>query len=61
MHRLPYYAMAIADRFHNFYEKCKVLCDDEDLMEVRLALIEGVRIILGEVLDLLGVEKKEKM
>ena len=61
VHRLPYYAMAIADRFHNFYEKCKVLCDDEDLMEVRLALIEGVRIILGEVLDLLGVEKKEKM
>jgi len=61
VHRLPYYSMEIADKFHNFYEKCKVLCDDKDLMMARLGLIEGTRIILGQVFDLLGIEKKEKM
>ena len=61
VHRLPYYAIAIADKFHNFYEECKVLCDDENLMEARLGLIEATKMVLGQVLDLLGVEKKEKM
>ncbi|MFA6296428.1 MAG: arginine--tRNA ligase [Patescibacteria group bacterium] len=58
---LPVYAIAIADKFHNFYEKCRVLTEDEELTEARLGLVEATRIVLGETLDLMGIEKKTKM
>ncbi len=59
--RLPFYAMAIADKFHVFYEKCRVLSEDKDLTEARLGLVEATRIVLGETMNLMGIEKKTKM
>jgi arginyl-tRNA synthetase len=62
VHRIPYYAMELADKFHSFYHQCKVL--DKDNLEkslTRLELVGAVKIVLKETLDLLGVEAPEKM
>ena len=58
---LPYYAMDIATVFHNFYEKCRVISDDEALTRARLKLVEAVRIVLARTLLLMGMTAPEKM
>lgn len=60
-HRLPQYAIEIADAFHRFYENCRVLSDDADLTAARLGLVEAARIVLAETLGLLGISAPERM
>lgn len=59
--RLPHYAIELAKRFHDFYEKCRVISDNKDLTAARLRFILGVRIVLRETLRLMGVSAPEKM
>ena len=62
VHKLPQYAMKLADKFHSFYDVCRVIDEnDEDLTKARLFLINAVRIVLDETLDLMGVSAPEKM
>ncbi|HLN18859.1 MAG TPA: arginine--tRNA ligase [Patescibacteria group bacterium] len=62
VHRLPFYAMKLADKFHSFYAECKVLDErNSELTGARLNLVKAVKIVLAEVLDLMGVEAPEKM
>jgi len=62
VHKLPYYAIKLADKFHSFYNDCKVLDEEnQELTDARLNLINAVRIVLGEVLRLMGVSSPEKM
>ena len=62
VHKLPYYAIKLADKFHSFYNDLLVL-DPENpgLSAARLKLINAVRIVLGETLRLIGVDAPEKM
>jgi arginyl-tRNA synthetase len=59
--RLPHYAMDVAAVFHRFYTDCKVLGDYKALENARLALVWATKIVLENVLDLMGVTKPEKM
>jgi len=59
--RLPQYALDLVTTFHKFYEECRVISDDKDLTQARLALIEATRIVLKNTLDLMGVSTPEKM
>jgi arginyl-tRNA synthetase len=59
--RLPFYAIGLANKFHNFYEHCKVISDDENLTSARLELIKATQIVLKKTLDLMGVSAPEKM
>ena len=62
VHKLPHYAIKLADKFHSFYNDLKVI--DEDNLEVsraRLKLINAVKIVLAEVLRLIGVDSPERM
>lgn len=61
LQRLPNYALELADSFHKFYEKCKVISDDKKLTESRLSLILATKIVLKNTLDLIGVSAPEKM
>ncbi len=61
VHRIPYYSISLADRFHNFYEECKVLSDDKNLTAARLKLIQATKIVLKNTLDLMGISAPEKM
>ncbi len=62
VHKLPQYAIRLADKFHSFYNDCKVI-DDEDveMTKSRLMLINAVKIVLSETLMLIGVSAPEKM
>jgi len=61
-HKLPQYAIKLADKFHCFYGACKVIDEQTpELSEARLSLIKAVKIVLAETLALIGVEAPEKM
>ncbi|NLL50449.1 MAG: arginine--tRNA ligase [Eubacteriaceae bacterium] len=59
--RIPKYAVEIASAFHTFYNRCRVRCEEESLMYARVALIEAVRTVLKNLLNILGVSAPEKM
>jgi arginyl-tRNA synthetase len=61
VHRLPNYTIKLASLFHRFYTECHILGEEKDLEKARLALIMAVKIVLGSVLDLMGISKPEKM
>jgi arginyl-tRNA synthetase len=61
-HHLTTYLTELSSLFHPFYEKHRVV--DEAAKErtlARLGLCEGVRIVIGEGLGLLGVSAPERM
>jgi arginyl-tRNA synthetase len=60
-HQLPYYAMEMATAFHDFYEKCRVLTDDEALTKARLKLIAAAKVVLAQALDLMGMSAPDRM
>jgi arginyl-tRNA synthetase len=60
-HLLPYYAIDLATAFHDFYEKCRVVSDDEALSKARLKLCAAARLALARALSLIGVSAPERM
>jgi len=60
-HQLPYYAMDLATAFHDFYEKCRVVSDDEALSKARLKLVAAAKLALARALGLMGVGAPERM
>jgi arginyl-tRNA synthetase len=62
VHRLPHYAIRVADKFHSFYNDCKVI-DESDLSTTqrRLRLVMATQIVLAEALRLIGVSAPERM
>lgn len=62
VHRLPIYAMKLADRFHSFYNSCKVLDEkNNERTRARLNLVNAVKIVLAETLELMGINAPERM
>ena len=59
--RLPQYAVDLATAFHQFYRDCKVLTDDKNLTKTRLSLVLAAKIVLENVLSLMGISAPEKM
>ncbi|HPN54686.1 MAG TPA: arginine--tRNA ligase [Candidatus Moranbacteria bacterium] len=61
-HKLPQYAIKLADKFHSFYGACRVIDEkNPELSEARLLLINAVRIVLAETLNLIGVSAPKSM
>jgi arginyl-tRNA synthetase len=60
-HQLPYYAMELATAFHDFYEKCRVLSEDEALSTARLKLVSAAKTTLARALGLMGMSAPERM
>jgi arginyl-tRNA synthetase len=58
-HAIPTYAIRVADDFHRFYHRHRVLGSDEQ--EFRLALVVATKTVLGRALDLIGVEAPDRM
>ena len=59
--RLPQYATDLADVFHGFYENCRVITEDKELTEARLALVLATKIVLKNTLGLMGISAPERM
>ena len=62
VHYLPQYAIGLADKFHSFYNDCKVIDEANlELTAARLELVKAVQIVLAEVLRLMGISAPDKM
>lgn len=62
VHKLPQYAIKLADKFHSFYDVCRVIDEENpELTKSRLLLVNAVRIVLSDVLNLIGVSAPTKM
>ena len=55
------YVIDLAGKFHSFYNACRVKVDNEELMAARLKLIDCVRIVIKNVLNMMGISAPEKM
>ncbi len=53
--RITRYTTDLATLFHKFYNACKVIGEDESLMQARIALCEATRITLKNALTVLGI------
>jgi arginyl-tRNA synthetase len=60
-HRLTFYLNELAGIFHSYYNKHKVLSDDEELSRARVFLIQSILTVLRNALMLLGVSAPERM
>jgi arginyl-tRNA synthetase len=60
-HRLTFYLNDLAALFHSYYNKYRVLSDDEGLSRARLFLIKSILTVLKNALRLLGVSAPERM
>ena len=60
-HHIARYARELASLFHSYYHKCRVITEDAALTKARLALLMCTRIVLANVLKLLGTGAPERM
>lgn len=63
VHFLTFYAIDIAKKFHAFYDKCRVIDEDDlETTAARLKLVEATQIVLRIVMeDLIDIEAPERM
>lgn len=60
-HRIVYYLQELAAQFHSYYNRQRVLVEDAEVTRARLYLVNGVRTVLANALNLLGVDAPERM
>jgi arginyl-tRNA synthetase len=60
-HKITFYLQELSGMFHPYYNKCRIVVDDNALTAARLALCEAVRIVLKEGLQVLGISAPDKM
>jgi arginyl-tRNA synthetase len=60
-HRYTFYLNELAAIFHGYYNKHRVISDEENLSRARLFLVKSIGMVLRNALTLLGVTAPEKM
>jgi arginyl-tRNA synthetase len=60
-HRLTTYLREVAEAFHRFYHRHRVIGDNSELMQARLAVCQMARIVIANGCSILGVSAPEKM
>jgi arginyl-tRNA synthetase len=60
-HRLIRYVYELASQFHSYYKAERVITEQADHTQARLALLAAIRIVIRNVLQLVGVSSPEKM
>ncbi|MGB2694109.1 MAG: arginine--tRNA ligase [Dehalococcoidia bacterium] len=61
-HHLPHYTQELAATFHDFYEQCRVVDEDNaDLSKARLKLIAAAKSVLATSLTLMGMSAPDRM
>lgn len=59
--KITRYMYDTATKFHKFYNACRVKCDDEKLMNARLALCIATKTVLKNCFDILKINAPEEM
>jgi arginyl-tRNA synthetase len=60
-HRIAVYLLELVGQFHSYYNKHRVITEQQDLSMARLYLMNGIKRVLKNGLSLLGVSSPEKM
>ncbi len=60
-HHLPHYALDLATAFHWFYDRCRVITDDNALTAARLKLVQATQLVLARCLGLMGMGAPDRM
>ena len=60
-HRVVFYLQELASQLHSYYNRQRVLVDDPATSRARLYLVNCVRIVLANALQILGVSAPEQM
>jgi len=60
-HRITFFVFDIASLFHSYYNRNRVVSEDEHLSRARLALVVAVMIVIKNALTMLGISAPEKM
>jgi len=62
INKVTHYSLSLADKFHSFYNDCKVIDqENSEMTKARLALVGAVKTVLAETLSLIGVSAPERM
>jgi len=61
LHLVAKYARELAEMFNAFYKYCPVLNAEQELRGARLQLVYCTKTVLGDVLDVLGIEAPDVM
>lgn len=60
-HRLIRYVYELASQFHSYYKANRVITEQQELTQARLAMLAALRVVLRNVLKLIGVSAPESM
>jgi arginyl-tRNA synthetase len=60
-HRIVFYLQDLAARFHGYYNRHRIVGEDQELSRARLALAEALRVVFANGLRLIGVKAPENM
>ena len=60
-HLITNYVYELANAFHGYYSKNRIIVEDEDVLKANLNMIKAVKITIKNALDLIGVIPPEKM
>ena len=60
-HNVANYLNDIANCFHKFYADCRIISEDDTLTKARVALTSATKTVIGNGLELLGINAPEKM
>ena len=60
-HSLSQYLVGLAGSFHSYYNKVRVITDDEDLSNARLGMVQAVGVVIRNGLGIMGISAPEKM
>jgi len=55
------YLLDLCGLFNSFYAKHKIIGSEEELLKLRILLVDNVRIVIDSGLDLLGIKAPEEM
>ena len=60
-HRMVFYLLELAGEFHRYYNRHRVISEDDGLSRARLLLVENVQKTIRRGLEILGVDAPMKM
>ncbi len=60
VHRIPAFAMKLADHLHAFYDACRVI-DEGRVHKHRLELVRAAHAVFGSILKTMGISRPERM
>ena len=60
-HLICYYLKDLASLFHSYYNSEKFIIEDDNLMSARMFLLKGIKQVIFNGLEILGVSSPEAM